>query len=86
MDIEIQRTPDCGLWTHVLGWERRLTSGATLLQSQVATSAKQRLGSTLRVVITKEITLSPPAFPQGSCSSDFLEIWCRRSESNRHGE
>src|SRR5450830_1386918 len=30
-----RRTADCELWTHLLGWELRLTSGATLLQSQV---------------------------------------------------
>lgn len=30
-----RHTADCELWTHQLGWELRLTSGTTLLQSQV---------------------------------------------------
>ena len=30
-----RRTATCELWTHQLGWELKLASGATLLQSQV---------------------------------------------------
>jgi hypothetical protein len=30
-----RRTAVCELWTHQLGWELKLASGATLLQSQV---------------------------------------------------
>ena len=32
---QARRSVDCELWTHVLAWELRLTSGATLLQSHV---------------------------------------------------
>jgi hypothetical protein len=30
-----RRTAVCELWTNLLGWELKLASGATLLQSQV---------------------------------------------------
>ena len=39
-----QRTADCELWTHILGWELRLKSGATLLQSQVCRAQDDVLG------------------------------------------
>ncbi len=40
-----RRTADCELWTHQLGWELRLTSGATLLQSQVCRAQEDLLGT-----------------------------------------
>jgi hypothetical protein len=40
-----RHTADCELWTHVLGWELRLTSGATLLQSQVCRAQDDVLGT-----------------------------------------
>lgn len=39
--IKGSRAVGCELWTHVLGWELRLTSGAALLQSQVCRAGRR---------------------------------------------
>jgi hypothetical protein len=40
-----RRSAVCELWTHLLGWELRLTTGATLLQSQVYRAQEDVLGT-----------------------------------------
>jgi hypothetical protein len=40
-----RRAATCELWTHVLGWELRLITGATLLKSQVSRAQDDVLGT-----------------------------------------
>ena len=40
-----RRSATCELWTHQLGWELRLASGASLLQSQVCRTQDEVLST-----------------------------------------